>query len=101
MTHPMLEKVSEAIISALEAQEHVVDYDDDDDAHLHSGPYPTDFLAIARAAVQALLEPDEGMVEIGMDYDEREIEIATGTPPTPAQCVAGQFRAMLVSMLED
>lgn len=55
----------------------------------------------ARAAVQALLESTPDMLEIGMDYDEREIEIATGTPPTPDQCVAGQFRAMLAPLLED
>lgn len=102
MTHPMLEKVARAMWDDVERR--AVDNDPHRKGTVDWSSAPEDFVdkyrGMARAAVQALLEPDEGMVEIGMDYDEREIEIATGTPPTPAQCVEGQFRAMLKPLLE-
>lgn len=92
MVHPMLEKVAR-VLAKCGGENH-------DDIAFGSPAWHM-FVDDARAAVRALMEPDEGMVEIGMDYDKHEIEIATGTPPTPAQCVAGQFRAMLAPLLGE
>lgn len=75
MTHPMLEKVARNIAAARNNTDGDCAWQDE--------------LPAARAAVQALMEPDEGMVDIGndlLDYGERGSEEI--------------FRAMLRVMLD-
>ena len=53
----VLEKVAEAIISALEKQGHTIEGRDYTTLHLHQSPYATDMLAVAEAAVKATTNP--------------------------------------------
>lgn len=61
--------------------------------------YVTDWEAGVRAVLEAIREPDEAMVEAGMDYDEREIELRLGRPPTVEECQIGEWCAMLDALL--
>lgn len=55
----------------------------------------------ARAALEAMLEPSEEMVEAGMDYDEREIEIRLGRPPSVEEAQTGEWKAMIHAALHE
>ncbi|MER9628350.1 hypothetical protein [Mesorhizobium sp. M0296] len=46
-------------------------------------------------AIQAMRDPTEAMVEAGMDYDERELNIRFGRPPTVEECQIGEWQAMI------
>lgn len=53
----------------------------------------------ARAAIEAMREPTDAMVESGFDYDERELKIRLGRAPTPEECQAAEYSAMIDAAL--
>lgn len=59
------------------------------------------WLGYARAAIEAMHDPTPEMVEAGMDYDEREIEIRLGRAPTVEECQIGEWQAMMDVALKD
>jgi hypothetical protein len=54
----------------------------------------------AIAAIQAMREPTNLMLEAGMDYDERELNIRLGRAPTVEECQAGEWAAMIDAALK-
>ena len=65
---------------------------------------PAYYINRARLAITALeekgwavvpVEPTEAMVEAGMDYDERHLELKLGRPPTVEECQADEYLAMI------
>lgn len=83
MTHPMLEKVARAIAAGNRQLWEAL-----------STASQASYLRAARAAVQALLEPDEGMVEAGEDA---MIYTDSDFIRNQAERV---FRAMLLPLIE-
>lgn len=55
----------------------------------------------ARAALSAMMDVTPGMVEAGLDYDERELNIKFGRPPTVEECQAGEWKAMCRAALDE
>lgn len=55
----------------------------------------------ALSALQAMLEPTEAMIEAGMDYDERELNIRLGRPPTVEECQKGEWQAMIQAAIDE
>lgn len=54
-----------------------------------------------RAVLEAIREPSEGMVEAGMDYDERELNLRLGRAPTVEECQIGEWSAMIDAALSE
>lgn len=62
---------------------------------------PTFLHGVARAALEEMKHPTKAMLEAGMDYDERELVLAFGRAPTPEECQAGEFAAMIDIALRE
>lgn len=56
---------------------------------------------VVRAVLLAIREPNQAMLDAGMDYDERELNIRLGRPPTCDECQAGEWQAMIDAILRD
>lgn len=84
--HPMLEKVARAICEARAVP---------GSSPAHPKPWSSDVdKRAARAAVRALMEPDEGMVERGVEVGWKRLY---GTPERGAK---ETYRAMLLPLVE-
>lgn len=58
-----------------------------------------EYTSQARAAIEAMREPTPEMIEAGMDYDERELNIRFGRAPSVEECQAGEWNAMIDAAL--
>jgi len=92
--HPMLFAMADAMLDAIRKEHVYVNCVDGDPAHTIIDGGTFDFTLVARAAVQALMEPDEGMVEAWSDAEEPEDH------PTEAHLNIRRYQAMLRPIVE-
>lgn len=48
-----------------------------------------------------LRTPSDAVLEAGMDYDERTLQIRLGRPPTVEECQLGEWQAMLDAFQQE
>jgi hypothetical protein len=64
-------------------------------------PYQHDYIYMAQEALNALLEPSEGMVEASMDADSFGWRKSLPTLPTVEQCHAREFTAAIQHAINE
>ena len=71
------------------------------DTGLLDGMSDEDCDTLATAALEGMREPTMEMIEIGMDYDERELNLKFRRPPTCEECQIGEWQAMIDAALNE